>query len=581
MRTVGGLWKKDLERWRLSRSIVPEESASRGGKRRSKTHAKTRSMATTPRPNKNTTPEGPDLAGSDLDPPKSVMQRSVRMVEAWLEDCERAVASENSGSGSMVSLLGVGLVDRPGLDVAVYGPLTEQGGAASTKLSRKSILKSTSRPSRSEYTFNPRKVRDCVYDEPSRALENELLEGLSAGNERPILGKLQRLMKRKKKVKGENEVPRRHHPDQGQYEACELFMSGGWSPGGTDEMEDGRKSESSGRSVTSARYVSRCLCRGKGDLPLTPSKRSKDSLCTACQSGGSASRELLHGSLYSNDGELSSSIQGFIGRRLSADDTGPKLGFPPNSQKYNNPPYGSASTSKMSSPSRSRASSFNIGSIIELSMSPRALEERERQESEIDRPPSPYPFVPSPPRPIPEFRSSIPLRRKTSVEDFKPIAQRNLSQPTREPGAFVREQMAMPGYIGQGIRDIAAKRERRRADRFSGGTGTESARPFSQTPPVEETTPGFDRNRERRRAERYSAGRIEEVREVVGQHAGRMVSKTQLQDLRQKPGFDVEDEPVASGAAWERRIKKGQSPAKRSTSDKYREGERAKYWSPK
>jgi hypothetical protein len=35
-------------------------------------------------------------------------------------------------------------------------------------------------------------------------------------------------------------------------------------------------------------------------------------------------------------------------------------------------------------------------------------------------------------------------------------------------------------------------------------------------------------------------------------------------------GFNVEEEPVASGAAWERRTEKGQSPAKKSPNDKYR-----------
>jgi hypothetical protein len=46
-------------------------------------------------------------------------------------------------------------------------------------------------------------------------------------------------------------------------------------------------------------------------------------------------------------------------------------------------------------------------------------------------------------------------------------------------------------------------------------------------------------------------------------------------------GFNVEEEPVASGAAWERRIKKGQPSAKKSPNGKYRQEERAKYWSPK
>jgi hypothetical protein len=66
-----------------------------------------------------------DLSTSDLAPPSILVKRSIKLVEAWLAECERAAArSERSDSdldkGSMVSLWGKGVVRRPANDVAAF-----------------------------------------------------------------------------------------------------------------------------------------------------------------------------------------------------------------------------------------------------------------------------------------------------------------------------------------------------------------------------------------------------------------------------------------------------------------------------
>jgi hypothetical protein len=567
---------------------------SQRASRRRKAEGKKNSTTTTAQRNHTEAkPQGPDLSGSDLDPSKYTIQRSIKLVEAWLEECERAVMleSENAGTGSMVSLLGVGLVDRPALDVAVYRPMTGKGEGSSTKMSKNLMLKSKSGSSRSRCAFRRRKVRDCVYDRPSQVLNHESMEGLESGRRGQILERLQRLLKRKK-VKGGSELLREYHNGEGGNEERGFFMSGGRSHGGSEAIRPKRRRNE--QISKSERDVSRCLCGGKCDPHPTQRGSSEQPLCGA----GSASRGPIHDSIFP-EGEHSPLSECVNGRRLSGDDLTLGVDALPKSQDNNSNFDSSSSASTMSSPPRSRASSFNIGSIIERPISPRELEDRERLESEIDRPPSPFPFVPSPPRPMQAFRShTFPLRRKPFLEKLRPVApepventfasisrqpsafQRKLSPPTREPGGFVREQMAMPGVVGQGIQAFVAKRERRRADGMSGGTGTgtEIARSFGQILTVEEATAAFARNRERRRAERYSAGRIEEVQD------GEMTSGTGQKVAGsggEKKGFNVDDGPVASGAAWERRIKKGQSPAKRTPAEKYREEERAKYWSPK
>jgi hypothetical protein len=150
--------------------------------------------------------------------------------------------------------------------------------------------------------------------------------------------------------------------------------------------------------------------------------------------------------------------------------------------------------------------------------------------------------------------------------------------------------MAIPGVTGQGIQAFATNRERRRADRVFGGTG-EFGRAEGRTGVLDEQMDVFTRNRERRQAERHSAGRVMEVGSAGGMISGgqKKVARSSGASAGQKKGhegegqrgFNVEEEPVASGAAWERRIKKGQSPAKKSPNEKYRQEERAKYWSPK
>jgi hypothetical protein len=154
--------------------------------------------------------------------------------------------------------------------------------------------------------------------------------------------------------------------------------------------------------------------------------------------------------------------------------------------------------------------------------------------------------------------------------------------------------MAVPGVTGQGIQAFATNRERRRADQVSGGTG-ELGGAEGQTVVLDEQMDVFTKNRERRRAERHSAGRVMEVGSAGGMISGggkkvaSKVARSSGASAGQKKGhegdgqrgFNVEEEPVASGAAWERRINKGQSPAKKSPNEKYRQEERAKYWSPK
>ncbi len=171
----------------------------------------------------------------------------------------------------------------------------------------------------------------------------------------------------------------------------------------------------------------------------------------------------------------------------------------------------------------------------------------------------------------------------------------------------------MPGVVGQGTQAFMVNRERR-ADRNSGGTGEGGGQKVQQTD-FDKEMDVFRRNRERRREERRSAGQVMEAGTVGGmtsegaaRGAGVSAGQKKRSEGEVKKPFNVDDEPVASGIEWqrrmkegqsvangfdvdeepavselarERRLKKGQLAAKKSPSEKYREEERAKYWSPK
>lgn len=116
---------------------------------------------------KSTKSEPPlELSGSNLSAPPFIIRRSIRPVEAWMRDCEKAMAeiSEYNATESMVSLLGGGITERPPFNdfIYIYKPIAN--------LSRKSISENTSisKSVSSPYgsSFAPSNVRDCVYERP-------------------------------------------------------------------------------------------------------------------------------------------------------------------------------------------------------------------------------------------------------------------------------------------------------------------------------------------------------------------------------------------------------------------------------
>jgi hypothetical protein len=249
----------------------------------------------------------------------------------------------------------------------------------------------------------------------------------------------------------------------------------------------------------------------------------------------------------------------------------------------------------MSSELSSRLSKINFGSIIERPISPSELAGRGRREMQREK--SPEIFVPTTPEPIQQQvpRSSTAakqLRRKPSFPSFRPSTPKPMEQtynspskatqalrpvsemPVQESGGFVREKMQLAN-AGQGISMFAANQESRRADRTSDSTG-EFHKHEGQTAGVHEGALEFTKNRERRRAERNSVGSISEKK---GAGAGK-TSSAEKKRTKTPKGFNVDEEEVASGAAWERRVKKAQANSKKPASEKYRAEERQKYWSP-
>ncbi|KAE9366507.1 hypothetical protein N431DRAFT_548381 [Stipitochalara longipes BDJ] len=540
-----------------------------------------------------------DLSGSDIAPPSIFVKRSIRLVEAWLEDCEKAVdRDERGGAGSMISLWGVGVVERPALDVGAYRPVKRRG------MSRLSSLRSIFKPSStcSGKLFEPPEVRDCVYEKAEQTLKKDLVEEINQGSGRKKkmgIGRVRRHFQRKKKEEEEDSM---------------FFMAGGRSPGLSTSLETlvpQSDNGSSRRSSSTESDVGYCLYRDHDRHCSTiesdvKQARSRNESKASSKSRGpvkySSNRDkIAHSSLSASPSS----------RYLSGDDTIHQTVFH-TKRKPEITSHCTLSTSTsistMSSPGSdcSRISSFNIGSIIERSKSSKELEERERRErlkTEIDRTPSPVPFRPSTPRPIQTERvrswASIPLRRKPSIENLKPIAPEPAGNgytspkstpasqppaiiPVRKPGPYFKEQMAMPGVVGPGIQAFVVNRERR-ADRNLGGTG-EFVSDQGQQADIDKEMDVFRRNRERRRVERQSAGRVMEagtVGGVISEGTGVSGGQRRRSAGEEKKDFNVDEEPVASGIAWERRMKKGQSPAKKSPSEKYREEERAKYWSPK
>lgn len=489
------------------------------------------------------TPQSPpELSGSDSDPPAAIMQQSARLVEAWLRDCDLAMAhGDGRETDSMVSRLGGGIVTRPKVDVPIW-----------RRLSIKSIVKPNS--SRSRNNNKGANTPDFVYEKPSQTvdLESDILEEFNENREKAskgqIMARLRKLLSRRKaqKTDGESnadtdESTRARHPLQEDYEDWELFMAGGRSSG----------------------------VRSASIQGIAPNSRR-----------GSSTVE------RSTQGEAATSLSD-INNNFRQTDLAPK---------HHNPFDSTIST--MSSDLSSRSSNLNIGSLIEQPISLFELRDREKRETQREK--SPDTFVPTAPEPLQQqlHRSSTTprkLRRKPSFELFRPSTPKPLEQaydsppqwthslrrvPTmtalQSPSGFVKEEMQVGGER-QGVSMFAANRERRQADRMSDGTG-EFGRPEGQSAKVYEGVDDFTKNRERRRTERQSAGPVLEKK-------GAGEAKTsggEKKGARAPRGFNVEEQEVASGAAWERRVKKAQETSKKSVSEKYRAEERRKYWtSPK
>ena len=104
---------------------------------------------------------------SDIDPPLPRIQRSIRLVEAWLKRCNEVMemqAHRDSDNESMVSLLGGGLLERPKLDVDAW------------KFSRRSWKSRSSTStskigSTSSYRLPITQLSNCIFDKPSYKLD--------------------------------------------------------------------------------------------------------------------------------------------------------------------------------------------------------------------------------------------------------------------------------------------------------------------------------------------------------------------------------------------------------------------------
>jgi hypothetical protein len=536
--------------------------------------------STSKRPTKSKLPL--ELSGSSLKPPPSMIQRSIRLVEAWIKDCEKAMAeiSEDNTTESMVSLLGGGITERPPFNdfIYIYKPIA--------KLSRKSssdntsISKPVSSPTGSGSSFKASKVRDCVYNKPYQPWKHALLEERHRENT-TILSKFWKFWKCKNRENGgrgrKNDARILDlDSDERAYNESELFMTGGRSTGLGFSLNalvsQGEK-----------RMYDRCVVHWRSRDNSQDSSMF-ESTCVQSLSVDTISHQLFQPFQFSKT-EYDTFHCTNQPRRMSSRD------------------------------SWSRSSSLNFGSIIEPSMSPTALvqrearEEQERLAAENDRPRTPSPFRPTTPRPIQPWKPKAP-RTQPSPEDpniatqeparnksaklTSPISgvQPKSTYPVREKpaaipetGGFVKDQMNIPDGANQGIQAFATNREKRRANEVPVHTG-EFGGAADQWTKVDDVTDTFTKNRERRRAERRAAGHVMDMRDeqMMTTSGNKKVAKGAEagNDMRsegqERTAWNPDDEPVASGYEWERRMKRKQASGSKSHSNKYRTEEREKYW---
>ncbi len=258
-----------------------------------------------------------------------------------------------------------------------------------------------------------------------------------------------------------------------------------------------------------------------------------------------------------------------------------------------------------------------MGSIIERSMSPTALIQREAREeeeklaAERDWPRTPSPFRPITPRPIQPWNPKTPLEKR-SFDDLKipthkpdnnsaaltmpdsghqpkstnPIRERGIS--IWETEGFVKDQRAIPNLSTQDLQAFATKCERNRGREMAGYT-REYGGAAAQWTKMDDGIDTFTKNRERRRAERRLAGHVMDIRNeqsmtvsgdkkvAKGVGAGNDVRS----EGQERTAWNPDDEPVASGYEWEKRMKRKQASGSKLHSDKYRREEREKYWAKK
>ena len=141
--------------------------------------------------------------------------------------------SEYNATESMVSLPGGGITERPSFNdfIYIYKPIANM--RRNSNSDNASILIPVSSPSGS--SFEPSKVRDCVYDKPYQPWKHAPLA------ERPnkkntMLSKFWKFWKCKNRENGgggktSDERPQELDSDKRTYNESELFMTGGRSSG--------------------------------------------------------------------------------------------------------------------------------------------------------------------------------------------------------------------------------------------------------------------------------------------------------------------------------------------------------------
>jgi hypothetical protein len=524
-----------------------------------------------------------ELSGSSLNPPPFVIRRSIRLVEAWLKDCEKAMAeiSLHNATESMVSLLGGGITERPPCNdfIYIYKPIAD--------LSRElisddnSISKSISSPYGS--SFQHSNVRDCVYEKPYQPWKHAPLA--ERGNKKAtMLSKFWEFWKCKNREnggKGKTSDARTLELacEQHTYNESELFMTGG---------------RSSGLGFSLNALVS------QGE------KRMYDRCVVHWRSGD----KVQHSSMFE-----SASVQSLSSDNISHQHFQPSQ-F--SSTEYDTFHCTKPRRTMSSSTSWSRLSSLNMGSIIERSMSPTALvqrearEEEERLAAERGRPRTPSPFRPTTPRPIQPWKPRTPLIKR-SFDDLKispqepdrnnsaaltmpesghqpkstnPVRERATS--IRETGGSVKDQKAIPGPSKQVIQAFATNGERNRDKEVSGCTRKYGSAVDKWTK-IDDGTDTFTKNRERRRAGRRATGHIMNMRDeqMMTTSGDKKVAKRaeagngMRSEGQDGTAWNPDDEPVASGYEWEKRMKRRQPSGSKLHSDKYRREDREKYWARK